>query len=35
MKEIDRDRRTGYGWYTYVPEEVYELYKEWEKHIKN
>lgn len=35
MEEIDRDRRTGYGWYTYAPEEAYVLYKEWKKHIKN
>lgn len=35
MKEIDRDRRTGYGWYTYAPEEIYQLHKEWEKDIKN
>lgn len=31
MDEIDRDRRTGYGWYTYAPEEVYELYPDWVK----
>ena len=29
MSEIDRDRRTGYGWYTYAPEEVYALYLKW------
>ncbi len=29
MEKIDRDRRTGYAWYIYNPEEVYELYPEW------
>jgi PelA/Pel-15E family pectate lyase len=31
MAEIDRDRRTGYGWYNYAPEEVYTLYEQWHK----
>lgn len=29
MAEVDRDRRTGYGWYNYAPEEVYRIYKKW------
>lgn len=29
MKEIDRDERIWLGWYTYAPEEVYQLYIEW------
>lgn len=33
MKEIDRDRRTGYGWYTYLPQRIYEIYPEWKKRI--
>jgi PelA/Pel-15E family pectate lyase len=35
MSEIDRDRRTGYGWYVYDPEEVYKLYPEWKNKISN
>jgi len=31
MAEIDRDRRTGYGWYNYAPAEVYAAYKKWQK----
>jgi len=31
MAEIDRDRRTGYGWYNFAPEEVYSLYEQWQK----
>jgi PelA/Pel-15E family pectate lyase len=31
MAEIDRDRRTGYSWYHYAPEEVYALYGQWRK----
>jgi len=31
MSEIDRDRRTGYAWYTYAPEEVYAQYADWQK----
>jgi len=31
MAEIDRDRRTGYAWYHYAPEEVLTLYKQWAK----
>jgi len=36
MAEIDRDRRTGYGWYTYEPENVLSLYPSWkEKYYNN
>ena len=35
MSEIDRDRRTGYGWYVYDPEELYTVYLEWKKKISN
>lgn len=31
MDEIDRDRRTGYGWYTYEPEAMLVLYDNWHK----
>jgi len=35
MSEIDRDRRTGYGWYVYDPEELDTLYAEWKRKITN
>lgn len=31
LAEIDRDRRTGYRWYTYAPEIVLSLYADWQK----
>jgi PelA/Pel-15E family pectate lyase len=31
MSEIDRDRRTGYSWYVYAPEELFVLYPKWKK----
>ena len=31
MKDIGRDRRTGYGWYTYAPEEVLNYYPTWKE----
>lgn len=31
MADIDRDRRTGYGWYVYTPEEAYHQYDIWRK----
>jgi PelA/Pel-15E family pectate lyase len=33
MSEIDRDRRTGYGWYVYDPEELFTMHPEWKKKI--
>lgn len=36
LKDIGRDRRTGYGWYTYEPEIVLEIYPLWkEKYVKD
>ncbi|MBU1101845.1 MAG: pectate lyase [Bacteroidetes bacterium] len=36
MSEIDRDRRTGYGWYTYEPELSLSLYEKWhEKYVRD
>jgi PelA/Pel-15E family pectate lyase len=29
MAEVDRERRTGYSWYTYNPQEVLDKYTEW------
>lgn len=36
FEEVDRERRAGYGWYTYSPANVLEKYKNWKiNHIKN
>ena len=35
MAEIDRDRRTGYAWYIYDPEEILEIYPEWLSRLKS
>ncbi len=29
LAEVERERRDGYGWYTYAPQKVLELYKGW------
>ncbi len=29
--EVDRERRTGYTWYLYSPQEVINKYPEWQK----
>jgi len=29
LAEVDRERRDGYGWYTYKPQEVLNKYKVW------
>ena len=31
MAEVSRERRSGYGWYTYAPKEVLDKYPEWQK----
>ncbi len=31
LSEVSRERRSGYGWYTYSPQEVLNRYPEWEK----
>jgi PelA/Pel-15E family pectate lyase len=31
MAEVSRERRSGYGWYTYSPQEVLDKYPEWQK----
>jgi PelA/Pel-15E family pectate lyase len=31
MDEVSRERRSGYGWYTYAPQEVLDKYPEWQK----
>lgn len=29
LSEVERERRTGYAWYVYDPQEVLDLYPEW------
>lgn len=29
LTEVDRERRTGYAWYTYAPQEVLDRYRAW------
>jgi PelA/Pel-15E family pectate lyase len=31
MAEVSRERRAGYGWYTYAPQEVLKKYPKWQK----
>ena len=31
LAEVDRERRDGYGWYTYEPQEVLNKYPSWHK----
>jgi PelA/Pel-15E family pectate lyase len=31
LAEVERERRTGYGWYTYEPQKVLNKYEEWKK----
>ncbi|WP_345955518.1 pectate lyase [Mucilaginibacter sp. PAMB04168] len=31
LKEVARERRSGYGWYTYNPQKVLDRYPEWSK----
>ncbi|HAP35180.1 MAG TPA: pectate lyase [Bacteroidetes bacterium] len=31
LAEVERERRTGYGWYNYQPEVVLKKYAEWKK----
>ncbi len=31
LAEVDRERRDGYGWYTYAPQEVLNKYPEWQQ----
>jgi PelA/Pel-15E family pectate lyase len=31
LAEVDRERRDGYRWYTYEPQEVLDKYKSWQK----
>jgi len=31
LADVERERRDGYGWYTYAPQEVLDIYPEWQK----
>ncbi|MEI7829443.1 MAG: pectate lyase [Prolixibacteraceae bacterium] len=31
MAEVSRERRSGYGWYTYAPQNALEKYPDWQK----
>jgi PelA/Pel-15E family pectate lyase len=31
LAEVSRERRSGYGWYTYSPQEALDKYPEWQK----
>lgn len=31
LAEVSRERRSGYSWYTYAPQEVLDKYPEWQK----
>ncbi|WP_346863491.1 pectate lyase [uncultured Draconibacterium sp.] len=31
LAEVSRERRAGYGWYTYAPQEVLDKYPDWQK----
>ena len=31
LAEVDRERRDGYGWYTYEPQKVLKAYADWKK----
>lgn len=33
LAEVQRERRDGYGWYTYDPQKVLDAYPEWQKEI--
>ncbi len=33
LADVERERRTGYAWYTYAPQEVLERYPRWRKKI--
>jgi PelA/Pel-15E family pectate lyase len=33
LAEVERERRSGYGWYTYDPQEVLDKYPAWKKNL--
>jgi len=34
LAEVERERRTGYAWYVYDPQEVLDIYKQWLQKIE-
>jgi PelA/Pel-15E family pectate lyase len=30
LAEVERERRTGYAWYVYDPQEIFDKYPEWQ-----
>jgi hypothetical protein len=30
LEEVERERRTGYAWYVYDPQEILDKYPEWQ-----
>ena len=35
LAEVSRERRDGYGWYTYAPQEVLKKYTYWKKKVNS
>ena len=35
LAEVTRERRDGYGWYTYAPQEVLKKYRAWKKRVSS
>lgn len=35
LSEVSRERRAGYGWYVYDPQEVLDKYDSWKKSVSN
>lgn len=33
LSDVSRERRSGYGWYTYAPQEVLDKYPAWQKKV--
>jgi hypothetical protein len=31
LAEVDRERRDGYGWYTYEPQKILNQYPKWQQ----
>ena len=34
LSDVKLERRVGYAWYTYAPEKLFKLYKEWLKKVE-
>jgi len=31
LAEVERERRDGYGWYTYAPQKILNAYPKWQQ----